>query len=216
MKLREFGLFPNLLSLSRILTAPVIAYFLWRMEFSAMWIALGLIILAAITDGLDGYVARRMNLVSPLGVALDPIADKIFAGILVISLIFFRNFPFWIAALVIGRDVLILLGGVLLLRNRHGLTLPSNLTGKWAFAALAVLMSAYVIRFEFSISVMTPIVTVLLLMSLVVYGKVFLRLRRGQPVRPFSDRAILKIARITLCGLVAVAHFWMFWVEYLR
>jgi CDP-diacylglycerol--glycerol-3-phosphate 3-phosphatidyltransferase len=216
MNLREFAYPPNIMSLSRIVLAVVIGYLLSRPELSAMWWSLGLVIVAALTDALDGYLARRLNRITALGVALDPIADKVFATVLVVGLIAFRDFPVWLAILAVGRDLLILLGGLFLLRGRRNLTLPSNLTGKWAFAALAVLLSAYIIRFQFSIFIMTPIVTALLTMSLIVYGTVFLNLRAGRSIEPFRDRTALKTARIALCSLVAGAHFWMFWVEYMR
>ncbi len=216
MNLRELRYLPNLFSLSRVALAPFVCYLLWRPENWATGAAIGLVILAAITDGLDGYLARRMKQVTPIGIALDPVADKLFAALLVVGLIFFRDFPWWLAALVIGRDLLILIGGALLIRARRNLTLPSNLTGKWAFASLVVLLGAHMIRFDFSISLMTPIVTVLWIASLVVYARNFLRLWHGETVTPFKDRASLKLARISLCVVVAAAHFWMFWVEFLR
>jgi len=216
MNPRELLYLPNLFSLSRVVLAPLICYLLARTENWATVAAVGLVIVAAITDALDGYLARKMGLVTPLGIALDPIADKAFAVILVVGLILFRDFPWWLAAMVIGRDLLLLVGGALLIRGHRNLTLPSNLTGKWAFAALAVLLGAHIIRFDFSISLMTPIVTILWVASLVVYARNFARLWRGETVIPFKDRASLKLARISLCVVVAVAHFWMFWAEFLR
>jgi CDP-diacylglycerol--glycerol-3-phosphate 3-phosphatidyltransferase len=216
MNFREACRLPNLISLSRILMAPVAVYFLWRTENWASWVAAAIVVVAGITDGLDGYLARRMRRVTPLGVALDPIADKCFAAILAIGLIVFREFPIWLAALVVGRDLLILLGGVHLMRRRPDLILPSNLTGKWAFASLAVLLGAYVIGFNFSITCMTPIVTILLIASFINYARVFATIARRKEVVPFHDKAAYRTIRILLTILVILAHLVMFRVEFLR
>ena len=216
MTFRELFRPPNLLSLSRVVLAPLTGYFLWRPENWAVGAAIGLVIIVAITDGLDGYLARRSRQVTPLGIALDPIADKVFAAVLVLCLVLFREFPWWLAALVIGRDLLILIGGTLLIRSRQTLTLPSNLTGKWAFASLAVLLGAHIIRFNFSITLMTPLVTILLIASLFVYGRNFVRMWRSETVAPFRDRPSLKLARVSLCLLVAALHVWKFWAEFLK
>ena len=215
MNFREAYRLPNLLSLSRILMAPVAVYFLWRAENWASWVAGAIVVVAGITDGLDGYLARRTNQVTPLGVALDPIADKAFAAILVVGLILFRDFPVWLAALVVGRDLLILWGGVHLMRRKPDLVLPSNLTGKWAFASLVVLLGAHIIKFNCSIILMTLIVTVLLIASLVSYVRVFTAVTLNKAVPCFQDKKAYRATRIILTTGVALAHLVMFWVEFL-
>lgn len=196
--------------------APVAVYFLWRGENWASWVAAAVVVIAGITDGLDGYLARRTNRVTALGVTLDPIADKAFAAILAIGLIMFRDFPVWLAGLVVGRDLLILWGGVHLMRRRPDLILPSNLTGKWAFASLVVLVGAYIIKFNFSINFMTPIVTVLLIASLVNYTRVFVSIARGREIVRFQDKTAYRAIRVALTTVIALAHGVMFWVEFLR
>lgn len=214
MNSRELLQLPNLVSLSRIVIAPVIGYFLWRDTPDATIVAALLVILAGITDGLDGYLARRMNRVTPFGIALDPIADKLFAVLLVICLMLFRQFPGWLAAAIVGRDLLIVAGGALL-KNKLPMALPPNLTGKWTFASLAVLLGAYVIRFEFSIAMMTPIVMALLVASLISYGRVFYKIKVGEAIKPFADRPVFKATRYMLLAAAAVAHVTMFYVEFL-
>src|SRR5215210_6200170 len=89
------------------------------MRFSAITVFL----LAAISDGLDGYVARRYNQRSSLGVILDPIADKglLLSGIITLSVINWNasnpaagQFPIWFPVLVISRDLVILVGSAVL------------------------------------------------------------------------------------------------------
>ena len=203
--IKEFFQIPNLLSLSRIILTPVIGYYLWRGDNQATLICVILLIVAAVTDGLDGYLARRLGQVSNLGIALDPVADKIFAGVLVVLLIFYRDFPLWLAAVIVGRDLLIILAGLILMKGRPQ-PLPSNLTGKYAFGAIAVLLGAYVIQYDFGIWMTTWLTVILVAASTVNYAVRFVRISRGGDDRPFEDKPVYKYLRVGLT-LVLFALF---------
>jgi cardiolipin synthase len=108
---------PNLLTLFRMALIPVFVSLLFYSKFG--W-ALGVFVLAGITDGLDGLLARRLNQGSQLGAILDPIADKL---LLVTSFVVLsmpaiippplpRHFPvpFWVTAAVFSRDIFIIVG----------------------------------------------------------------------------------------------------------
>ena len=194
---------PNLLSLSRVFLTPVIGYFLWRGDDRATVIALLLIILAAVTDGLDGYLARKLGQISDLGIALDPVADKIFAGVLVVLLVWFRGFPLWLAAVIVGRDLLIMVGGLLIIRRRK-VVVPSNLTGKYTFTAIAVLLASYVIRFEFGIVFMTYLTVLFVIVSTVNYLRLFVVLAGGRPMSVFRDKAVYRVGRVILTLAVTI------------
>ncbi len=100
---------PNLLTFSRILMIPVFvgAYYLpvsWNHQAAAV-----IFLLAALTDWLDGYLARRMELVSPLGAFLDPVADKLIVATALV-LVVADNPMVWLtvsAAVIIGREITI-------------------------------------------------------------------------------------------------------------
>ncbi len=215
MSARELLHLPNLMSLSRVPLALAAGYFLWRDDGSATLIAAVLLTVAGITDGLDGYLARRRGQITQLGIALDPIADKIFAIILVVCLILFRDFPLWLAAVVIGRDLLILLGGLFLIDKRR-ISLPSNLTGKYAFAWMVVLLASYVTRFEFGIALLTPMVVVLMAASTVGYARVFFLVRKGIPPLAFVDRPWTRIVRLSFVGIVSAVFLVRFYLDVLR
>jgi len=200
---RDYFKLPNLLSLSRIFIAPMVGFFLWRGDADSAAVAMVLIIVAGITDGLDGFIARRLNMVSDLGVALDPIADKVFAALLVIFLMMFRYLPLWLAIIIIGRDLLILAGGLVLRRGRT-ISLPSNLPGKYAFASIAVLLASYVIWFDFGISLMTYVSLVLIVWSLFSYGRVFMIIKRGESPPLFNDKPVLRGLRLAVTIAIAV------------
>lgn len=83
---------PNILTLSRIAVIPLIVALVMMHNTTAQWIAFALYVTAALTDFLDGYLARKMKLVSPLGRMLDPIADKLIVGALLITFAFDGSF----------------------------------------------------------------------------------------------------------------------------
>ena len=111
-------LLPNFLSAARLLAAPYVCFLLWRQQYRT---ALTALLLAALTDGLDGYLARSLNAQSRLGEVLDPIADKVLMGGAFLTLAFSGAIEPWLAVLVVGRDVLILLvaAGSFGPRQRH-------------------------------------------------------------------------------------------------
>lgn len=109
-------LLPDLLTLSRVLASPCVA---WLLLYSRFRAALAVVVFAGLTDWFDGYAARRLGVSGRLGVILDPIADKTLLVTLFVVLGVIGRLPFWLVALVIGRDVVIVTGALLvrLLRN---------------------------------------------------------------------------------------------------
>ncbi len=107
---------PNLLTLSRIAAAPLLILLLRDENYE---LAVVLFILAGITDGLDGWIAKRFNFTSELGARLDPLADKIIIICAYIMLVVLGDLPFWLVTLVIFRD-LIIVGGYLVLTTLDG------------------------------------------------------------------------------------------------
>jgi cardiolipin synthase (CMP-forming) len=118
---------PNLLTLLRMILIPFIsqAILAGRHEF-----ALALFAVAAATDVLDGAAARQFGLTTQAGAYFDPIADKCLLSGVFVALAVARIVPWWLAAIVLGRDLYILLGA-LTVRVSTGVTqFPPSLWGK--------------------------------------------------------------------------------------
>jgi cardiolipin synthase len=98
---------PNFLTALRLFAAPLTAYFIFQGADAA---ALGVFAFAGLSDVLDGYLARRFSPGSRFGIYLDPAADKILMLASFVSLTMIRAVPFWLTALVIGRDIAIVIG----------------------------------------------------------------------------------------------------------
>jgi len=165
----------NVLSASRILLmAPVVYFFLAPVEHNREYAVL-FTLLAVTTDALDGYFARLFHEESELGKVIDPLADKIGVGIVVVLLLIFGDISLWFAILVLGRDIAIFLGG-LYIRKRTGLILPSNMAGKIAvcFVALTLVLSMlHYQMFSMARTFSLYASTALLVFSFIVYANRF-------------------------------------------
>jgi CDP-diacylglycerol--glycerol-3-phosphate 3-phosphatidyltransferase len=99
---------PNAITIVRILCAPV---FLWMLladggaDGPLRWWAAVLFIVAIATDGVDGYLARKYEIVTDLGKLLDPIADKVLTGFAFIGLSILGELPWWITIVVLLREI---------------------------------------------------------------------------------------------------------------
>lgn len=95
----------NKITMSRIFLLPVFLFFVFEQVSYGQFIAAGIFILAAATDGLDGYVARKQKKVTTLGKLLDPLADKLLVMSALVSLVAKAALPAWIAIVIIAREL---------------------------------------------------------------------------------------------------------------
>ena len=109
---------PNLLSFARVLLIPLFVWLIVREGTEAAGLLLFGIVSA--TDWVDGYVARKTGQVSELGKLLDPTADRLAIAAALIAMVVRDAFPLWAALLILVRDGLILIAGVVLLATRGG------------------------------------------------------------------------------------------------
>lgn len=99
---------PNIITIVRILCAPI---FLWMLladggaDGALRWWAAVLFIVAIATDGVDGWLARKYEIVTDLGKLLDPIADKVLTGFAFIGLSILLELPWWVTVLVLLREI---------------------------------------------------------------------------------------------------------------
>lgn len=98
---------PNILTALRVIAAPLLAYFLMRGHYD---LALYTFVFAAITDALDGFIARRFNLYTEFGAALDPLADKLITLTCLVILTFQGWVPLWLTLSIVVRDTVIVAG----------------------------------------------------------------------------------------------------------
>lgn len=134
---------PNILSSLRIAVSPWLGYELARGNFR---VALPVLFLTGVTDGMDGYLARRYGWQTPLGEKLDPIADKVLAATLFICFALQGLLPWGVSALVLGRDALILCFAAVALALGRARRFPPSIWGKLSTLMQLLLAGACVMR----------------------------------------------------------------------
>ena len=168
---RYFIFIPNLLSIIRIgLVYPILNnIYLNNFELSIVFF-----VLAAITDAIDGFLARKMNWQTDLGTILDPIADKLLLSGTIFILWLNQYIPFYIFIIFIGRDIAILLGAAIQMTLNELNTPMPNLLGKLTTSLqiiyIAVIFLKQIFELEFGIYVLDIMIILITLMSLIVYA----------------------------------------------
>lgn len=159
----------NLISALRgVMTIPIVYLLLAGENVTAFWWCIA----AAITDWLDGFVARRTGTVSEWGMIIDPIADKILVGAVMLVMLYKQIIPGWFASVIIARDVIIL-GFGWWLKLRHKLVLPSLMSGKIAVTSIALsgILSLLITSTHPAVSALMALSTAAMAVSLWQYGK---------------------------------------------
>ena len=118
---------PNLITTIRILLAPVFIIYLINDKFLP---ALVIFLLCAVSDGIDGMLARLLNQRSRLGAYLDPLADKLLLVAAFVTLSVRGYLPAWLTVLVFSRDTMILLGIIVLFLNRVEVAIKPSYVSK--------------------------------------------------------------------------------------
>lgn len=131
---------PNVLSFLRLALVPVFLVFI--IVGMDVW-ALAVLVFSSVSDYLDGVIARKFNQITRLGQLLDPAADRLFIFAALIGLSVRGILPWWLTSVIIGRDVMLLVLGIILANFGYG-PLPVHHLGKVAtfalFYALPILM----------------------------------------------------------------------------
>jgi CDP-diacylglycerol--glycerol-3-phosphate 3-phosphatidyltransferase len=119
---------PNLLSFSRILATILVFVLAIVNQPWSFLIATVIFFLASVTDLLDGYLARRYHLVSPLGIFLDLTADKVFVSAILVAFVQIGLVPAWIVVIIITREFLVT--GLRSVASAKGTVIPAGKLGK--------------------------------------------------------------------------------------
>jgi CDP-diacylglycerol--glycerol-3-phosphate 3-phosphatidyltransferase len=148
------------------------------------WAAL-LFLVAALTDLLDGYLARRMNEVTALGKLLDPVADKLLILAGLVMLVANQLAPAWIVIVILGREMAVT--GLRAIAASEGVVMPADVWGKWKTVTQVTAIIMLVLSWRFWIFDVGEIGTWVLWASMVMalisgarYGVAYLRGMEGQ------------------------------------
>lgn len=141
---------PNSITLTRIFSIPLLIWILSTSRFSSAHgekelLASALFIAASITDGIDGYLARKRGQITTLGMLLDPLADKLLIAAAFVTLVQFNPslVPAWMAVVIIGREFLV--SGLRSIAASEGFTIEASDLGKFKMLVQIVSVVAVIL-----------------------------------------------------------------------
>ena len=129
---------PNLITFARLVLVPIVAYWIISKSYAAAAIVF---LIAALSDFVDGYIARRFDRVSRLGSLLDPVADKLNMFVATVALALQDLLPIWLALAIVARDIAIVAGVLAYrLRGRRLEMKPTRLSKVNTFLEFSMLL----------------------------------------------------------------------------
>lgn len=141
----------NVTTISRLFLIPILIFFIFSPIPKHNMYALGIFVLAALTDWLDGYIARTTDQITDFGKIADPLVDRIFIAATLISLFMVRGIPpLWALIIIIGRD-LTLIAGYKLLEAKRKIRIPVTDLGKMTTACLMIALGLLILNLNLGI-----------------------------------------------------------------
>ena len=137
---------PNALTLFRIFLVPILVVVLLTKFDGKEFVGLAIFLIAAITDFLDGYLARRFKKITRLGILLDPIADKLLVSAALISLVELKVAPAWMIVIIIGREFAV--SGLRSIASQQGLAIPASPLGKGKMISQVIAIALLILGHE--------------------------------------------------------------------
>lgn len=163
---------PNLITLGRILLVPVI---IWAITSGQMAVAFVLFFIAGVSDAVDGFLAKRLNMQSEIGALLDPLADKCLLVSIYVALGIAAEIPRWLVILVVSRDVIIV-GAVMVswlldrpIPMKPLMVSKLNTVAQVIYAGLVLAALGFGFVFKPFDTILMALVTVLTLLSVALY-----------------------------------------------
>ena len=157
---------PNKITLLRVILIPAFLFVYLASPFAElvnMWLALLLFVTAAITDAIDGYLARKLKLVSNLGKLMDPLADKLLACSTLVAFVYTGAVPVWAVIVIIAREFYI--SGLRQLALEQGIVLAASASGKFKMVMQMVLIIYIILPPPFVLLVFPVVVTGLVIVT---------------------------------------------------
>jgi CDP-diacylglycerol--glycerol-3-phosphate 3-phosphatidyltransferase len=130
--LKEIWNLPNMMTMARIALIPVFVYFIGDGDPLASVVAGLIFTLAAVTDIVDGWLARRWNMITVVGKLLDPLADKLIVAAAMVMMVWLGRLPAWIVIVLMSREFIVT--GLRQVAASEGLVIAAGQEGKWKTA----------------------------------------------------------------------------------
>ncbi|MBE2250281.1 MAG: CDP-diacylglycerol--glycerol-3-phosphate 3-phosphatidyltransferase [Myxococcus sp.] len=194
--LKEFWNLPNMLTMGRIAIIPLFVWFTYDADPLYSYLAAALFTLAAVTDVIDGFLARRWNMITVVGKLLDPLADKLIVLAALVMMVRLGRIHAWIVIVLLSREFIVT--GLRQIAASEGMVIAAGQEGKWktslqlvGIVALCIhythpmffLVGWHDVNFNLVGKFMVYLSTAFSVWSAGVYFQAFLKMlsKRGQP-----------------------------------
>lgn len=167
---------PNILTTLRFILIPLFIIVFYSSLQSNVLFATYIFILAGATDVLDGYIARSYNMVTKLGVVLDPLADKLMLITVLICFTTKEYIPIWIITVVGIKELLMIIGGLILYYNVDNTVIPANKYGK--IATVSFYIGIIAIAFEINNVISYILITLAVSLTLLAFINYMINFRK--------------------------------------
>ncbi len=170
----------NMITVFRILLIPVYLGFFFSGSDNSILFSGIVFIIAGISDVLDGYIARKYNMMTDLGAVLDPVADKLMIFTVLISFVSKGIIPSWILIALGFKEIVMIIGGGILYLFKGKQVLPSNNYGKFATVTFYVATLSIVFKLPEMLSKVMFILTVFFnIVAFINYFIIYLKIKDG-------------------------------------
>jgi len=159
---------PNIITVFRLVLVPIVIVMILQSEWG--W-AFALFVIAGVSDGLDGYIARRFDMRSDFGAVIDPLADKALLVSIYITLAVVEMIPSWLAVIVVSRDIMIVMAFMVAWMMARPMQVKplfvskANTALQIAFAAFVLGALAFTIDFGIFIDLFTILIVSLTIVT---------------------------------------------------
>src|SRR4051812_14828782 len=160
----------------RILLVPVVVVALLDATPNGSWLAAGVFALAAVTDGVDGYLARSRASITTFGKVMDPIADKLLIAAALISLVSLDRLAGWVAMVIIAREFAV--SGLRIAAGQQGVVIPASGLGKVKTIVQVVAVLALIAASDHHAAWVQALVYAMVVVTVVSGADYFLNFRR--------------------------------------
>ena len=149
--MQEFWNLPNVLTLGRILLIPIFVWFTYDADPLYSLLAGAVFAVASITDVIDGYLARRWNLITVVGKFMDPLADKLIAMAALVMMVRLGRISAWVVIVLLAREFIV--SGLRTIAASEGMVIAAGQEGKWKTSLQLVGIISLCVHYEHVIDV---------------------------------------------------------------
>lgn len=162
---------PNIITLFRLLLVPIYLMVFYSKLESRYLLAMGIYLVAGFSDVLDGHLARSRNLVTKLGTALDPLADKIMAITVLATFASIGRIPMWILIVFIIKELIMIVVSAIFYFNKYKMTIPANIYGKIGTFLLYLTIFSIALKIPYLEIYLIYLTVVVNILAFIIYAK---------------------------------------------